>query len=180
MSSNWRRAGVNHVPAYQVAGIPFVTSSLVNEVKPANVGAASEITSIQFPYVTRAVTIKNTGRATLRVGFSERGIFAPAERMTALHGGTEKPLNEGKNYFTIQSTGSANIAPEASLHNVHTFNIRCKEIFFAADAAVAYGSITEDHKTGFSLLAELTIIHAAELPTLTGSSGGVDSFEGIG
>ena len=32
MSSNYNKAGVNCVPAYQMSGIPFVTSSVASEV----------------------------------------------------------------------------------------------------------------------------------------------------
>ena len=52
--------GLNHVGAYQVAGIPFVT--------------ASSTGVITFPYVTKNITVTNTGANPLNVGFSALGV----------------------------------------------------------------------------------------------------------
>jgi hypothetical protein len=54
------RVGLNHVGAYQVSGIPFVT--------------ASSAGIISFPYVTKNVTITNTGANPLNIGFSALGV----------------------------------------------------------------------------------------------------------
>ena len=66
----WPNPGLGSVGSYQMSGIPYATSSLT---VPANNTAALKI---QFPYVTKFVTIINTGSATtpvLRVGFSALG-----------------------------------------------------------------------------------------------------------
>ena len=67
------KAGLGNVGSYQMSGVPFLTSSL--EV-PASPGTPIVV---EFPYVTRFVTITNTVPATsasapLRFGFSEAGV----------------------------------------------------------------------------------------------------------
>ena len=67
----WPNPGLGSVGSYQMGGIPYATSSLT---VPANNAAALKI---QFPYVTKFVTIINTGSAagapSFRVGFSALG-----------------------------------------------------------------------------------------------------------
>ena len=69
----WPNPGLGSVGSYQMSGIPYVTASLT---VPANNTSALKV---QFPYVTKFVTIVNTGSATtpnLKVGFSQNGIAA--------------------------------------------------------------------------------------------------------
>ena len=56
--------GINHVPAYQVSGVPFASG---------NLDATSGL-QILFPYVTRWVEVVNTSNAVLKVGFSQNGV----------------------------------------------------------------------------------------------------------
>ncbi len=57
--------GMNHVPAYQVSGIPWATGS---------VNCSSGVTKFTFPYVTRWIVINNhSTSANAKVSFSERG-----------------------------------------------------------------------------------------------------------
>lgn len=67
MAINNPSMGEGYTPAYQISAIPFVTSSTV---------ALGQIKSIQFGYVTRFITIKNTGAAgsVLAFGFTENGM----------------------------------------------------------------------------------------------------------
>lgn len=51
----WPEPGYNHTPAYQTAGLPFVTSSTAAAGSPVYIG---------FPYVTRTITVGATGGAT--------------------------------------------------------------------------------------------------------------------
>lgn len=51
----WPEPGYNHMPAYQVSGLPYVTSSTA---------AAGTPVYLQFPYVTKDFTISATGGAT--------------------------------------------------------------------------------------------------------------------
>ena len=44
--------GYNHTPAYQISGLPYVTSS-----------AANASLNLKFPYVTKFITIRANGGA---------------------------------------------------------------------------------------------------------------------
>ena len=56
---------MNHVPAYQVSGIPWATGS---------VDCSSGVTKFTFPYVTRWIVINNhSTSANAKVSFSLRG-----------------------------------------------------------------------------------------------------------
>jgi hypothetical protein len=195
MSSHWQKTvGPNHVPSYQMAGIPFVTSSAVSEVSGVETDAAAspEPIAIKFPFVTNFVTIRNTGVNELRVGFSVRGMFAPGERLPAsVTGGTAvKPglaHTDSRNYFLIPSASGGNPVSEMGARSnggtTQTFNIRCKEIFFVANTGDS-SPAAAGNSTDFSLMAGLTMIPAGEFWTLTGSveSGGttIELFDGIG
>ena len=77
----WPNPGLGSVGSYQMGGIPYVSSSITVPVQSA---AALKI---QFPYVTKFVTVINTGSAVtpnIRVGFSALGTSG-----------------SGVNYFTL-------------------------------------------------------------------------------
>ena len=67
----WQTPGLGDVASYQVASIPFASSSItvpVNSATPLK---------IQFPYVTKFVTVSNENTGTnvqMRVGFSINGV----------------------------------------------------------------------------------------------------------
>ena len=67
------RAGVGNVGSYQASAKPFLSSSI-------HVSSSGDVVRIDFPNVTRFVTIKNTGPddgsadINMRVGFSQNGI----------------------------------------------------------------------------------------------------------
>ena len=64
--AHWSKSmGPNFVPAYQVSGVPFVTSST---------GVTTTPHRISFPQATRFFQITNTGVTHLRFGFSENGV----------------------------------------------------------------------------------------------------------
>ena len=186
MSLNWPKAGPNFVPAYQVSGIPYVTSSISVELRPVstNNNQVSEVVKVSFPNVTKSLTITNTGANFIRLGFSENGLFQGGETYSLGNqvGKTGAPYLQrtggaSGNFFLIQSTGSANIHQQASLHNTYTFDIRCKEIYLVSHTTVndASNPVThtdhDDKSTSFSLQASLTTINASEFPVLTGSNG---------
>lgn len=77
----WPNAGLGSVGSYQMSGIPFASSSIT---VPVNSAAPLKI---QFPYVTKFVTISNeagAGEPSIRVGFSALGVSG-----------------SGKNYFLL-------------------------------------------------------------------------------
>jgi hypothetical protein len=70
--------GLSNVGSYQVSGKPFVTGNLT---APAS---GSTPLKIEFPSVTRWITITSTANQHIRFGFSEKGVE-----------------NGGNNYFII-------------------------------------------------------------------------------
>jgi hypothetical protein len=62
--SNIYTAGLNNVGSYQVSGIPYLSGAI---------DASSGGASLTFPYVTRWITITNSGSADLLYGYSENG-----------------------------------------------------------------------------------------------------------
>lgn len=148
--------GASYVPAYQTSAIPYVTSSASVTEVPAP-GTSANPVHITFPYVTKHLTIRNTGGNDLRVAFSYSGSFAPGES----HDGGVKSSHQHRNYFLIP-TGSAAANAEAT----QTFDVRCKEVFLLGDGG----------NTGFSLVAGLTTINASNFPILSASN----SWKGVG
>ena len=61
--SNIYTAGLNNVGSYQVSGIPYLSGGI-----DATSGA-----SLNFPNVTRWITITNSGSVDLLYGYSENG-----------------------------------------------------------------------------------------------------------
>ena len=188
MANNWQKSGANHVPAYQMSGIPFVTSSVNNTEVDSSAASApdNKPTRISFPFVTKTLTIRNTGANELRVAFTYSGSYAPGETLTS---GVTKKAGEilvdyrsgvefGRHYFLIP-TGSGAQAHSAA-GSVQSFDIRCKDLFLLGDGGT----------TGFSLLAGLTTIPASNFPILTGSitgsatsqytAGIIPAFDGVG
>ena len=77
----WPNPGLGSVGSYQMGGIPYVSSSITVPVQ------STTALKIQFPYVTKFVTIINTGSVvtpSIRVGFSATGTSG-----------------SGTNYFTL-------------------------------------------------------------------------------
>ena len=146
--------GPNYVPAYQTSGTPFVTSSVVS-------GRNSGPERIDFPYVTKNITIRNTGGQDLRVAFSFSGSYAAGEAI--MDSGHNKPAGsdtqpfQGDNFFVLP-------APSGSM----TLDARCTHVFLMCDQA----STT----TSFSLYAGLAGVAVSQFPVLSASNG----FDGIG
>ena len=155
MSTSWFSGqGASFVPAYQVSGVPFVTSSAG---QPAN---GTEPFHIKFPYVTKSIMIKNTGNFALRVAFTKSGSYVAGE---AVPGGTTAPSDFHSNYFLIPpcdtGSGVADAPPTV-------FDVRCKEIFLRSNSNA--------NQAPFSLYAALTGIES--FPVISGSTG----FKGVG
>lgn len=62
-----RGSGPNDVSAYQLSGVPYVTSSVGNEV-------GSSPLKVTFPFVTRFFVVQNISEHPLRIGFTVNGI----------------------------------------------------------------------------------------------------------
>ena len=172
MAINHPKAGPNYVPAYQVSGIPYVTSSVASEVPCADTNNASLPVKVAFPYVTKFVTVRNTGINGLRVGFTPDGVIAPGERRATVD--ADKGLTGTRNYFLVP-TGSSGAHGDVA-GSIQTFEVRCKEIHFLSNAAKNASPAAAERCTSFTLLAGLTNIQSLQFPLLTGSNG----FEGVG
>jgi len=76
--------GLSSVGSYQMSAIPFATSSLT---VPVNSAAPLQI---QFPYVTKFVTVVNENTGTniaMRVGFSQLGVSGSGTNFFLLDNG---------------------------------------------------------------------------------------------
>lgn len=177
MSQNWPKSGPNYVPAYQTSGIPFVTSSVAFEVRAISTSTAQAVdlnpAVVSFPYVTKFITVRNTGQNELRMGFSARGLYDPGDELPELAGSTGGSAkgNNGSNYFLIPTASDGNTSA------THTFDIRCTRLFFITNQKHASPMTQDITLSGsFSILAGLTTIDSSEFPTLSGSNG----FIGVG
>lgn len=105
MSSNFYSVGLNHVGAYQVSGIPFVTGSTDTLTN------ADEDVRFQFPRVTKSITIKNTSNTAVRVHFApwNAGAFGYVEGAST-----------NNNYFVLDKEHDLKI------------DVKCKEIFISS------------------------------------------------
>lgn len=83
--ATWQyKTGLHNVGSYQVSGKPWVSSSLVVPVE------SETPLQVQFPSVTKEVTIRNDSAGVIRVGFSAAGVSG----------------SSASNYFTLASSGS--------------------------------------------------------------------------
>ena len=80
----WPNPGLGSVGSYQMSGIPFASSSIT---VPVN---SSTPLKIQFPYVTKFVTVVNENTGTniaMRVGFSQLGVSGSGTNFFLLDNG---------------------------------------------------------------------------------------------
>ena len=103
------KQGPGYVPAYQVSGTPFVTSSAANEV-PEAVEAAPASLEIKFPFITRWVIVQNTGAKPLKMGFTKNGVNIATASM----------------YIPTQTTSD-----DGSAARTERLELRCKSLHFA-------------------------------------------------
>ena len=98
MGINYPSIGEGYVPAYSISAIPYVTSSQVS---------LGEVKTIKFDYVTRFLTVKNTGPSSsvISVGFTENGL---------------KPVNS--NFFFLSGS------------EFHTAEFRTDRVFISGSA----------------------------------------------
>ena len=132
MSNFYYTAGLHNVGSYQVSGHPFITGS-------ADMGSANTEYKIEFPYVTKNVTViasssyGSTDESSIKVHFNSA---TDGDVLTAAH------------FITLDSD-------EDSM----TFDVKCKEIYLTNVTANA----------GFQLYATLTNIDVSHMYDLTGS-----------
>ena len=131
--------GVGNVGSYQISGIPYATASFL----VATAGDVRGPTKVEFPFVTKFVTISNTQTGSnipLRFGFSSNGVTGSA-------------AGSGNFYFVIDNGDS------------YTGEFRIKDLYLMTDSPGASGSA--------SIVAGLTGIETKELPANWSGSVGV-------
>tara|TARA_R110000782_G_scaffold76882_3_gene152858 strand:+ start:57 stop:542 length:486 start_codon:yes stop_codon:yes gene_type:complete len=145
-----RASGLGHAAAYQVAGKPYLTGSIVQTGNGTGAGQQFKVT---FPTVTNNIKLVVTGTAALKIHFDDL-TAAPA-------------LVNENNYFLVApgmnhyGSGTADNYISGSFNgNFFEMNVKCKEI---------YMSSTGTGQSGFQLFAELTSIPSGEMYTLSGS-----------
>lgn len=128
--------GLNSVGQYQMSGVPWQSGGYI---------APFAESRIQLPYVSKSITIKNTGSNDVRLHFSNTGSWSQGGETFAAN-----PLVISNNrYFTV-ATGAT-----------FTYDIRCKEFWLSSPSSSA-GS-------GVEIAVELTQIDQNRMPALTGS-----------
>jgi hypothetical protein len=82
--------GLGNVGSYQVSARPWVSSS-IHVPQSGVITTAANRVEVNFPYVTKFVTIRNDGPndhgKTMRVGFSENGMRDSTNNYFILSGG---------------------------------------------------------------------------------------------
>lgn len=117
MSINNPTWGEGYVPAYQMSAMPYVTSSDVS------LGATKQI---NFNYVTKFFTVKNTGASTsvIAIGFTQNGLLANNSNYFVLSG-SESFSGEIRTSRIFISGSSGALTPfslVAGLTNIPTSN----------------------------------------------------------
>ena len=106
-------AGLRNVGSYQVSGHPYITGS-------TDMGAADTELKIEFPYVTKDVTVIASGSSTIKIHFNSD---------------SDGNVLDGGHFITLDSAEDS-----------FTFDVKCKEIYLTnvtANAAFQlYASLT--------------------------------------
>jgi len=145
MAVNYKN-GLYNVGSYQVSGYPFITGSEVLSGGPDT----GEV-KVEFPTVTKNVTVINTGSQALRVYFC-------AQQAANSY---RTPGNTGS-YPTGAPITGFHFVTLPNLQDSVSFDVKCREIFVAsADAGGTNG--------GFECFAVLTGIDKEQMFMFTGS-----------
>lgn len=136
--------GANYAPAYQISGIPFVTSSNGLELSSTTIP-----TRVKFPTATRWIEVGVLGEGALNLGFSVAGVLGEGGSVS---GSLSERSADHNNFLVVSGSG-----------NTTRLELRCKEVFFLRSPA--------SPAVGFTLVAGLTGIPAGSFPELSGSDG---------
>ena len=138
-------AGLRNVGSYQVSGTPWVTGSA-----STTSFIDDRTTRFQFPYVTKSLTVINTGLNNVRLHFqSGSGVTIDATDGAQVAGSSGDDVQGKFHYITVlPENGSV------------TMDVKCKEIYLSNHSGGT---------SGFQVFAELTGIPSARMYSLTGS-----------
>jgi|TARA_R110000824_G_scaffold193930_1_gene376349 hypothetical protein len=108
--------GLRNVGSYQISGHPYLTGT-------ADMGSADTEHKISFPYVTKTVTVVNSGSADKEIKVHFNSDSDPGEVLDSRH------------YISLNSNEDS-----------FTFDVKCKEIYITNSVANAgfmlYASLT--------------------------------------
>jgi len=163
MSSKWPTPGLNFTAEYQRSGIPFVTSSLSQEVN------ATTPVRISFPRVTRWVEIvpfNNDAAAYLKCGFTSNGVIS-AGAVTGSYFVEYDDDGDVKFNTTIPEPSAYEMSATARnwfalpvAQSSVRLEVACTDLFILTNASVC----------DVSVIAGLTNIPASDL-VLSGANG---------
>ena len=150
MAYSPRSSGIGNSAAYQVAGRPYLTGSIVEN---GDGSQANSQQKVNFGSVTRSFQIVNTGSHHLLLHFDDR---------------TQAPtLINRHNYLVIApdlnhyGSGSADNYISGSYKNSPiVMNVKCSHLYISSGGT---------GQSGFQLSAELTHIPTQDMYPLTGS-----------
>jgi len=133
--------GLGSVGNYQVSGTPWITGSIMAASGNAS-GLNSNTQHIQFPYVTKEVTVVNLGQTDIEIHLTNDA---------GAHGATT-----GGHKFTIPPSGTVHGAPLAR----QVFDMKTRELFVTNKGSGA---------GAYQIYASLTRIDRGRMFELTGS-----------
>mgnify|MGYP003114939216 CR=1 FL=1 len=145
-----KASGIGSSAAYQVAGRPYLTGSIVQNGDGSQTNSQQKVV---FPAVTRSIQLVNTGTVPVLLHFDDR---------------TEAPaLIAEHNYLVVPpdlvhcGSGSSSNFVSGSFKNTPTkLDIKCSHLYVSSAGM---------GQSGFQLAAELTHIPTADMYTLSGS-----------
>ena len=114
MSTNYKYGvGLRNVGSYQVSGHPYTTGS-------TDMGSANTELKVEFPYVTKDITVVASGSSVIKVHFNSN---------------SDGRVLDGGHFITLDSDEDS-----------FTFDVKCKEVYLtnvSANAAFQlYASLT--------------------------------------
>jgi len=163
--AQWRhyyRPGIGQVGQYQLSGVPYVTSSIPipapgdDDAEEVNLGIPAgtevkdvEVVEIQFPYVTKRITIINDITASefapLRYGFSYHGV----KGISGIAGG-HSVAGATSWYGVLHNSSSI------------TMDVRVERLYLRSHSTSELGATA-------SVIAELTYIPTGSTPFISSS-----------
>ena len=144
-----KTSGLGNSAAYQVAGKPYITGSVVQ----ASTDGSTQV-KVKFPQVTKNITLVCTGSQDTGIKFHFDSALDSGDVINDHAGGVH-----GFPVFAVPSGSEAPYDGKFG-NNVVSFGVKCKELFITP---------LTDAQTGFMLYAELTHIPADDMYELTGS-----------
>lgn len=154
MSYGISTPGIASAPAYQVSGIPYITSSVIL--------SGTQCVKIDFPRITKSFTVinKNANKVWPTSSYSgsqELFVFFGVDTIT---GSFPYPQITKNHYITIPNAEDG-----------VTFDVKCSQIFI--------GRFVTSTNAAFQVLAELTSIPVFDLSVNGVRDAGLSSGAGI-